>query len=169
MGAVKLGLDTEAGILDSFHAMAAAAGTDEPIEVLIQPMSPPGREVIIGGKRDPVFGPVILFGLGGVLVEALGDVVWRVAPIGSNDARQMIGKIKGKKILAGIRGEPPADMEALEDALLRLSALLMDFPEIREIDINPVRVANRGGGAIALDARVILNGRADGCGQSGRC
>jgi acyl-CoA synthetase (NDP forming) len=149
--------------------MVTAAGADKPIEVLIQPMSPPGREVIIGGKQDPVFGPVIVFGLGGVLVEALGDVVWRMAPIGAHDARQMIGKIKGKKILAGVRGDPPADTEALEDALLRLSALLVDFPEIREIDINPVRVSGRGGGATALDARVILDGRTNGCGQSGLC
>jgi acetyltransferase len=169
VGAVRLGLDTEEEIAEAFRAMVAAAGTDEPIEVLIQPMSPPGREVIIGGKQDPVFGPVIVFGLGGVLVEALGDVVWRMAPIGAHDVRQMIGKIKGKKILAGVRGDPPADTEALEDALLRLSALLVDFPEIREIDINPVRVSGRGGGATALDARVILNGRADKCGQSGRC
>jgi acetyltransferase len=169
VGAVRLGLDTEEDITEAFRAMVTAAGTDEPIEVLIQPMSPSGREVIIGGKQDPVFGPVIVFGLGGVLVEAFGDVVWRMAPIGAHDARQMIGKIKGKKILAGVRGEVPADTEALEDALLRLSALLVDFPEIREIDINPVRVSGRGGGATALDARVILDGRTNGCGQSGLC
>jgi acyl-CoA synthetase (NDP forming) len=159
VGGVKLGLDSEAGIVEAFHAMPDASGTDAPIEVLIQPMWPPGREVIIGGKQDPVFGPVILFGLGGVLVEALGDVAWRVAPIGLHDARQMIGKIKGRKILAGVRGEGPADMEALEDALLRVSALLVEFPEIQEIDINPLRVAGKGYGVSALDARVILKGR----------
>jgi acyl-CoA synthetase (NDP forming) len=169
VGGVKLGLNTEEAILEAFRAMIVAAGTTEPIEVLIQPMSPPGREVIIGGKQDPVFGPVVLFGLGGVLVEAIGDVVWRVAPIGSHDARQMMGKIKGKKILSGVRGEGPADMAALEDALLRVSALLVDFPEIQEIDINPVRVAGEGAGATALDARIILNGRMNPCGPSGRC
>ncbi len=169
VGAVRLDLDTEEDIVNGFHAMVAAAGVNEPIEVLIQPMSPPGREVVIGGKQDPVFGSVVVFGLGGVLVETIGDVVWRVAPIGAQDARQMMGKIKGKKILAGVRGEGPADMAALEDALIRLSALLVDFPEIGEIDINPVRVAGRGGGAIALDARVILKGRTNPCGPSGRC
>ena len=152
--AVQLNLESESQILNTFDHLQAIVG--ESIEVLVQPMVEEGREVIIGGKWDPVFGPVILFGLGGIFVEALEDISWRVAPIDYDIARQMIQSIRGIKILNGIRGETPYDIASLENLLVRLSWLLMDFPEILEIDINPVFVLPEGNGAQAVDARVIM-------------
>ena len=154
-GAILLDLDSGDMIRKAFQTMEEAVKADE-LEVLVQPMVEKGREVILGGRLDRVFGPVLMFGLGGIFVEALGDVVWRVAPIHRHDARAMINGIAGKKILSGFRGEKPYDLEALENLLLRLSRLLVDFPAIREIDINPVRVLTAGEGTVALDARVIL-------------
>ncbi len=108
------------------------------------------------GGKDDVFGPVVIFGLGGIFVEAIRDVVYRVAPIDYNTAANMITKIRGKKILEGLRGKEPYDVDAIADLLVRLSEMLVDFPSIREIDINPVMVFPKGKGATAIDARVIL-------------
>lgn len=155
-GGIRLDLNSEEAVAEGFLKMRESIRAGD-MEVLVQPMVRAGREVILGGKKDPFFGPVILFGLGGIFVEALGDVVWRVAPIRRYDARAMINGIRGRKILDGIRGEKPCDREALEDLLLRLSRLLMDFPEIEEIDVNPVKVLGFGEGAMALDARIVLN------------
>ncbi len=154
-GGILLGLNTEKKVVKGFEAMKARFQSDD-LEILVQPMMEAGREIILGGRQDPVFGPVIVFGLGGIFVEALGDVVWRVAPIHRHEASAMIQGIRGNKILTGIRGEKPCDLGALEDQLLRLSRLLEDFPVVREIDINPVKVLSAGQGAVALDARVIL-------------
>jgi acyl-CoA synthetase (NDP forming) len=110
----------------------------------------------VGGKQDAVFGPVILFGLGGVFVETLEDVARRLVPIRRDDAKAMMNQIKGRKILGGSRGEDPYDLDALEDLLIRLSRMLSDLPTIQEIDINPVKVAAIGQGAQALDARIIV-------------
>jgi acetyltransferase len=158
-GLVRLNLNAEDEIRSAFAALCQAVSPRE-VEVMIQPMISQGREVMLGGKQDEVFGPVILFGLGGIFVEAMGDVVWRVAPVSRDDARAMIRQIKGFKLLTGIRGEPPSDLEALEDLLIQLSRLLLDHPEIQEMDINPVKVGAVGEGSQALDARVIL--RTDG-------
>ena len=126
------------------------------LEVLIQPMITNGVEVIMGGRRDKAFGPVILFGLGGIFVEVIEDVTWRLAPIGENEAGAMIEGIKGRKIFDGIRGQAPSDMDAVRDLLMRLSSLLTNLPMIEEIDINPVKVAGIGQGAKVLDARMVL-------------
>ncbi|MGD2127328.1 MAG: acetate--CoA ligase family protein [Desulfobacteraceae bacterium] len=142
----------------TFHDFQAIGSHET--EVLVQSMVSNGREVILGGKHDDVFGPVVLFGLGGVFVEALEDVVWRVAPINHDVARQMIHGIKGSKILGGLRGEKPYDVGAVADLLVRLSQMLVDLPLIQEIDINPVMVFQEGQGAQAVDARVILKGKA---------
>ncbi len=155
-GGILLGLNSEKKIVKGFETMKAGFQSDD-LEILVQPMVEAGREVILGGKQDPVFGPVIVFGLGGIFVEAMGDVVWRVAPIRRHEAGAMIRGIRGNKILTGIRGEKPCDLNAIENLLLRLSRLLVDFPAIQEIDINPVKVLNAGQGAVALDARVILS------------
>ncbi len=122
--------------------------------VLVQKMISGGKEVILGGKRDPSFGPVVLFGLGGIYVEVLKETSLRVAPINRSEAKEMISELKGSAILKGIRGERPADIEALIENLLRLSQLLVDFPDIEGIDINPVMVLEKG--AIAVDARIVL-------------
>jgi len=115
-----------------------------------------GREIILGGRQDPQFGPVVLVGLGGIFVEVLNEVVVRVAPITRSTACEMVQNLRGYQVLKGARGRKPADIEALAEALLRLSQLLCDFPEIQEIDINPLRVFTEGEGVRALDARVIL-------------
>lgn len=123
---------------------------------LIQEMVPRGREVILGMTSDPKFGPLLMFGLGGVYVEVLKDVVFRLAPLTNMDANRMVRAIRGWPLLEGVRGEAPADVPALEDALLRLSQMVTDLPEIAEIDINPLIVAGTGQGALAPDARVRL-------------
>jgi acetyltransferase len=124
----------------------------------VQQMVRGGREVIIGMSRDPQFGPLIMFGLGGIYVEALRDVVFRVAPIDALDAREMVQEIRSARLLQGVRGEPPADTEAIADALLRVSYLVTRFPEIVELDINPLVVYEAGRGAIGLDMRLVLSG-----------
>jgi acetyltransferase len=123
--------------------------------VLIQKMVLDGKEVILGAKRDPSFGPVILFGLGGIYVEVLKETSLRVAPINRLEAEEMISELKAVSLLKGVRGERPLDIRALAENLLRLSQLMMDFPEIEGMDINPVKVLERG--AVAVDARIVLN------------
>jgi acetyltransferase len=126
--------------------------------VTIQRMVPPGREVIIGVNRDPSFGPLLMFGLGGIYVEILKDVTFRLCPVSVEDARQMITEIRAFGLLRGARGEHPADLEAVADAIVRISTLVTDFPEITELDVNPLIVADRGGGAIAADIRIGIGG-----------
>lgn len=121
---------------------------------LVQEMISGGKEVILGAKRDPSFGPVVLFGLGGIYVEILQESSLRVAPISRSEAEEMISEIKASRILRGVRGERPLDIKAVVDCLLRLSQLIMDFPEIEGIDINPVKVLEKG--AVAVDCRIIL-------------
>jgi acetyltransferase len=122
--------------------------------ILVQRMVRGGRELIVGVVRDPSVGPLVMFGLGGVLVEALGDVVFRLAPIHRRDAGDMIRGIRGVRLLDAIRGAPPANLVALEDVLLRVSRLAIDFPAIRELDINPLLAFDDG--AVAVDARVLV-------------
>lgn len=124
--------------------------------VLVQPMVTGGRELILGGRHDPQFGPVVLVGLGGVFVEIFEEAVVRVAPISRREAEEMIESLRGVQILKGARGGKPADLEALVEALLRLSQLMLDFPEIKELDINPLRLFHKREGCRALDARIIL-------------
>ncbi len=124
------------------------------VGVLVQKMVPDGREVILGAKRDPSFGPVVLFGLGGIFVEILKETSLRVAPINRFEAEEMISETKGSDIFKGLRGEKPLDTEALVESLLRLSQLVADFPEIEGIDINPVKVLEKG--VVAVDARIVL-------------
>jgi acyl-CoA synthetase (NDP forming) len=121
---------------------------------LVQKMISQGREVILGAKRDPSFGPVILFGLGGIYVEIFKETALRVAPINRSEAEEMISELKTSSILKGVRGARPLDIEALVENLLRLSQLMIDFQEIDGIDINPVKVLEKG--AIAVDARIVL-------------
>lgn len=124
--------------------------------VLVQQMADKGTETILGMKRDPQFGPLLMFGLGGVMVEVLKDVVFRVAPISDESAHSMVTGIKAHKLLEGFRGEPPRDVAKVKDCLLRLSQLVTDFEEFDEIDINPLRVYEAGKGAMVLDARFLL-------------
>jgi acetyl coenzyme A synthetase (ADP forming)-like protein len=122
----------------------------------IEEMAPPGKEIILGMNRDAQFGPILMFGLGGIYVEALEDVSFRLAPIREYSAIAMIDKTKTHKILEGFRGGPVYDIEAITDCLKRLSQLVVDFEEIRELDINPLLVYERGQGCKIVDARIIL-------------
>jgi acetyltransferase len=124
--------------------------------VLVQEMVRGGKEVILGMMRDPQFGPMLMFGLGGIYVEVLKDVAFRIAPITRADAENMIEEIRSVALLKGARGEKPADLDAVAAGLLRLSRLVTDFPQIVELDVNPLLVFEKGDGAIALDARLTL-------------
>lgn len=140
---------------DRIMAGAAAAVPGAMVEgVLVQPMVKDGRELIVGMTRDAMFGPLVMFGLGGVLVEVLRDVVFRMAPFGRADARDMIRGIQGVKLLDGVRGAPPVNFGALEDVLLRVSQLVVDFPEISELDLNPLLATDDA--VVAVDGRVML-------------
>jgi len=122
--------------------------------IIVQPTAAPGVEVIIGMSKDATFGPVLMFGLGGILVEVLKDVTFRIVPLQKRDAAEMIRDIQGFPLLDGYRGAPPADLEALQDILLRLSAFVVATPEVQEIDLNPIYAYAQG--ALAVDARVVL-------------
>jgi len=122
--------------------------------VLVQEMAPSSTEVIVGMTKDPTWGPALMFGLGGIFVEVLKDVSFRVAPITERDANEMVREIKAFKILEGIRGQPPADIDAIVDILLKISKLVMENPKIDEIDLNPVFVYEDG--AKAVDTRILL-------------
>jgi acetyltransferase len=124
--------------------------------VLVQQMAPPGREVILGLNRYPVFGPLLMFGIGGIFVEVFQDVTFRLAPIGRNAARRMVREIKGYKLLQEFRGRPKADIQSIEKLLVSLSAMSINHPEIMELDINPLLVHADGKGATAADCRIIL-------------
>jgi acetate---CoA ligase (ADP-forming) len=147
--------DEVRGAWNRIHAGAARVAPREAVEgVVVQSMLKGGRELIVGVTRDKSFGPLVMFGLGGVLVEVLGDVTFRIAPFGRADARDMIRSIRGVKLLAGVRGAPPANLEAIEDVLLRVAQLAVDFPEIGELDVNPLLATDLG--VVAVDGRAML-------------
>jgi acetyltransferase len=123
---------------------------------LVQEMTPPGLEILVGMVRDPQFGPLVTLGLGGIYVEVLKDATFRVAPFSRREAQAMLGELRARALLDGVRGAPPADKEAIVDCLLRVGQLVQDFPEIVELDINPLMVFERGQGASAIDMRLVL-------------
>lgn len=125
--------------------------------VLLEKMVPANREVILGMSKDPQFGPVLMFGLGGIFVEVLKDVSFGLAPITVEEAMKMIQSTKSYKLLTGARGQKPVDIMAIVINLQRMSQLVMDFPEITEIDINPLMVGPEGDGAHVVDARIIIS------------
>jgi acetyl coenzyme A synthetase (ADP forming)-like protein len=160
VGGVRLNLRSPDDVQDAFDLIVYRAGRYVPGAriwgCLVQQMVPQGREVLVGVSRDPQFGPLVAFGLGGIYVEALKDVSFRIAPFSRQEAEEMIREIRSYPLLEGIRGEPPADHEAMVDALLRISQLVTDFPEIVELDINPLMVFEEGRGAMAIDMRLVL-------------
>jgi len=160
VGGVKVNLRSAEDVRDAFDLIMYRAGRYMPDARIwgcqVQQMVPGGREVLLGMSRDPQFGPLVAFGLGGIYVEALKDVAFRVAPFGRQEADEMIREIRSYRLLEGIRGEPPADHDAMVDALLRISQLVTDFPEIVELDINPLMVFEEGRGAMAIDMRLVL-------------
>lgn len=159
-GGVEVQLPDGPSVAEAFDRIVRKAGEFAPgaeIEgVLVQKMAPRGEEIILGASKTPGFGHLLMFGLGGIFVEVFRDVVFRLAPIGRNDARRMIRGIKGHAILGGIRGRPLRDEEALEACLASLSDLVCDHPEIKEMDINPLIVHEKGQGATVADCRILL-------------
>lgn len=161
VGGVQLNLrngEEVAAAFDEMYQRISATYPNAKLEgVLVQPMVSNGHELILGGRQDPQFGPVVLAGLGGIFVEIIDEAAVRVAPIRRKEAEQMIDSLRGSQALRGARGGRRADISAAVEALLRVSQLLVDFPQIKELDINPLRLFAEGGGCMALDARIILS------------
>jgi len=160
-GGVKVGLRDERQVRASFAEIISNARSyrrDAAIDgVLVQQMALGGTEVIVGMKRDAQFGPLIMFGLGGIYVEVLKDVSFRVAPLSAGVVREMIDEVQSSRILKGFRGQPPGDLNALVDAIQRVSQLSVQWPQITECDINPLKVFASGQGLMALDVRFALD------------
>ena len=155
---VIINIDKKEKVIEAFQEIVENArkyNSQAKVEgIYVQKMAPPGREVIIGVVKDKQFGPVVMFGLGGIFVEVFKDVVFRVAPIDRREAREMIDEIKGLAILKGVRGEKPVDFSLLSEAISNISRLAIDFPQIEQLDINPVCLYPEK--IYALDTRIIL-------------
>ena len=160
VGGVKLDLESETEVKRAFNdikSMLAEIGRQDEMEgVTVQHMVKEGIEAIVGVTLDPSFGPLIMFGLGGVYAELMKDVAVRLHPLTDSDAGELVKSIRLKKLFEGFRGAPPSDTESLEDLLLRLSALVEDIPQVAELDFNPVKVMPRGEGYWIVDARIML-------------
>ena len=160
-GGVKVGVSSEQAVTEAFDTIinnAKKYNKNAEIKgVLVQEMVKGGKELIIGSKQEPGFGQVIMLGMGGIYVEVLKDVTFRLAPVTNIEADDMIDSIRTKKLLEGVRGEKPADKKKLSELIQRLSSLLIDFPEIKELDMNPVLVMEEGIGCKVLDVRIGLD------------
>ncbi len=157
-GGVKLGLKTSRQVGKAYDDILEAIRQKYPEAkiqgVSVQKMARPGVEVIIGMSKDAQFGPVLMFGLGGILVEILKDVSFRIVPLAKRDAREMIREIKGYPLLEGYRGQEPVDVANLEELILKVSSFVEQNPEVEELDLNPIFAYSDS--AVAVDARVIL-------------
>jgi acetyl coenzyme A synthetase (ADP forming)-like protein len=160
VGGVALGLTSEQEVEEAFadiKTKLAEMGRQAEMEgVTVQRMVTGGIEVIVGVTQDPSFGPIIMFGLGGIYAELMKDVAVRLHPLTDVDARELVGSIKMARLFEGFRGAPPSDTQSLEDLLLRLSALVEDIPQIAELDLNPVKVMEQGKGYWVVDARIMV-------------
>ena len=161
VGGVELNLKNAQEVRDAFQRIMQnvrqAKADAKIVGINIQEFIKGGKEVIIGMKRDPQFGPLLMFGLGGIYVEIFRDVSFRLAPIKELGARHMIESTKVSKLLLGARGERPSDIESIVECLQRLSQLVTDFSEIQEIDINPLLVFQQGKGCKVVDARIVIS------------
>ena len=160
IGGVKLNLQSVDQVRAGYQAIMTAVGSaakDAAIDgVLVAPMVAGGVETIIGVVRDPVFGPVVMFGLSGIYAEVVKDVSYRIAPFGLDEAHRMINEVRGRVLLDGVRGQPAADLDALAQALSQLSVYAAVYGDcIESIDINPLLVLPKGDGAIAVDALIL--------------
>lgn len=159
VGGVKVGLEDAAAVAAAYDEIVASSKKAVPnaniTGVAVQNMAPQGTEVIVGMTTDPQFGPVMMFGLGGIMVEVMKDVSFRIVPLTDRDAGQMIDEIKGRPILDGIRGQPPADKAALRSAILKVAAFVEQHPEVQELDLNPMFAYPDG--AVAVDARIVVS------------
>jgi len=157
-GGVMVNLKSKAEIQDAYGKILENAkkykAAARIVGVLVQEMAPQSTEVIVGAIKDSQFGQTLMFGLGGVFVELLKDVTFRIAPITREDAQEMVTEVKAYPLLKGYRSTPPADIDAIVNILLCTSKLIMDYPEIRELDLNPIMAYEKG--AKTVDARIIL-------------
>jgi len=158
VGGVILNLKSSEEVRDAYNRILVNVKKYKPdakiVGVLVQEMAPPSTEVIVGATKDLQFGPALMFGFGGIFVEVLKDVAFRIAPVSRSEAQEMITEVKAYPILRGYRGQPPADINAIVEILLNTSKLMMDHPEIKELDLNPIMVYEKG--AKTVDARIIL-------------
>jgi acyl-CoA synthetase (NDP forming) len=159
IGGVKVGLKDGKAVRAAFKEIVTNAKNAVPgakiTGVAVQNMAPEGTEVIVGMTTDPQFGPVMMFGLGGIMVEVLKDVSFRIVPLTSRDALQMINEIKGHAVLEGVRGRPPVDKTALCEAILKVADFVASHPEVQELDLNPMIAYPEG--VIAVDARIVIS------------
>jgi acyl-CoA synthetase (NDP forming) len=155
IGGVRIGLKSEKEVLTAFEEIKKAA---QPLHtfsgVIVYHIQEQGTEIIIGATYDEQFEHAIMFGLGGIFVEVLKDISFRLIPITKADAEEMVTEIKGYPVLTGVRGEPPKDIDSITDALLKVSRMIEENPEIRELDLNPVFVYENG--LCVIDARIVL-------------
>jgi acyl-CoA synthetase (NDP forming) len=154
VGGVVLDVEGESKVKEAYKQVTRAV--DDADGVLLQQFVEGGHEVLIGMTQDPNFGPLVAFGLGGIYVELLQDVSFRIHPLTDVDATEMIKEIKGSRLLDGYRNQPKGDVVALEDALLKVSGLIEAVPELVEMDMNPVKVLEPGGGVVVVDARMKI-------------
>jgi succinyl-CoA synthetase beta subunit len=153
-GLVKLNLDDDACVEHAVAEIAEAVG-DTPLDgYLVQRMVSGRREIIVGGIRDKLFGPCVMLGLGGILVEALGDVTFRLAPLEDRDAEEMVNELRAQRMFESLRGEPAADRHALSQALIAVGRMLLEHPRIAQVDVNPMVL--EGARPVAVDALVTL-------------
>ncbi|MBD3180738.1 CoA-binding protein, partial [Candidatus Poribacteria bacterium] len=161
IGGVRLNLRSDQEVEQAFTEVVSAAKRFMPSALItgvtIDQMIPAGKEVILGMAKDPDFGPMMMFGLGGIYVEVLKDVAFRIAPINHQEATSMVSEIRTYQLLRGVRGEEPADIPSIVDSLIKLSQMVTDFPEIIEMDINPLMVMGSGKGAVAVDCRISVD------------
>lgn len=155
VGGVKLDLKDGESVSKAYHdILAKAESHDSRAQVTVQKMAPPGVEIIAGVNQDPQFGPVIMFGMGGIWVEILKDVSFRIIPIEPRDARDMMSEIKGRPLIEGYRGNPPLDKDKIVQLLCSLSQMVMDYPLFQEVDLNPVLAYPDG--IMVVDARMVI-------------
>jgi acyl-CoA synthetase (NDP forming) len=157
-GLLRLGISDLAELDNAYVALLRRAAELSPAPevrgVLIERMQPPGLEMLVGLQRDPVFGPVLACGLGGIYVETLRDVSYRVAPLDADTAREMLGELRSRDLLQGVRGQAPRDVMGLVSCILAVACLAAEIEEVTAVDLNPVILYERG--AVAVDARVLL-------------
>jgi acyl-CoA synthetase (NDP forming) len=152
VGGVVLDVEGDEAVRAAYRQVSSAV--PDPEGVLLQEFVSGGHEILIGMVEDPNFGPLVVFGLGGVFVELIGDVAFRIHPLTDLDVDEMIASVKSARLLEGYRGGEPGDVDAVKEALLRVSALIEDIPEMVEMDMNPVKVGTPGDGVRVVDARI---------------
>jgi acetyltransferase len=161
IGGIVLNINSPEEVRSSFHNIMSSVNRFIPnariYGVTLYKMIPQGREIIIGMSQDVQFGPLVMFGLGGIYVNFLKDVSFRLAPLSEHEAQLMMEETRAYVLLKGIRGEPSSDTESLKNMLLRVGQLVWDFPDIVEMDINPVIVYGVGEGCVALDVKITLS------------